>query len=192
MICPTIAASVGYGGDMSENLGRIINARCINCHNDEAKQGGLDLKSLAVEGLPLDASDQVALRRWVRIHDRVRDGEMPPKEQLPDAERTEILASLRTALVSAEQKSRATVGRSTLRRLNRTEYENTLRDLLGLPELSVRDLLPEDGRVQGYDKCGPALEFSTVQIQKYLEAASKALPLAVTPYPERDELQSAR
>lgn len=192
VICPTFGASAGYGGDMPGNLGKIINTRCMDCHNDETKQGGLNLKALAVKGLPPDASDQVAFRRWVRIHDRVRDGEMPPREQLPDAERTEILAALRTALVSAEQKSRTTVGRSTLRRLNRTEYENTLRDLLGLPELSVRDLLPEDGRVQGYDKCGPALEFSTVQIQKYLEAASKALPLAVTPCPERDESQSAR
>ena len=191
-ICNLIAANVGLGSELPPQLGKVITARCLDCHNAEAKQGGLDLKSLAVKGLPSDASDQVAFRRWVRIHDRVRDGEMPPKEQLSDAERTEILAALRTALVSVEQKSRATVGRSTLRRLNRTEYENTLRDLLDLPELSVRDLLPEDGRVHGYDKCGPALEFSTVQIQKYLEAASKALPLAVTPYLERDELQSAR
>lgn len=92
----------------------------------------------------------------------------------------------------AADSARRKDGRATLRRINRTQYENTLRDLLGLPALDVRDLLPEDGRVRGYDKTGPALEFSTVQIAKYLEAAGKALPLAIAPYPERDDARIAR
>ncbi len=191
-ICQLLATSAGICGDLPQGLGRAITAHCLSCHDGTTKKGGLDLEALVAYGLPSDAADPSSFRSWVRIHDRVRDGEMPPDETLPDAERGEILKSVSQALITAESKSRESTGRSTLRRLNRVEYENTLRDLLGLPALHVADLLPEDGRLQGFNKSGTVLEFSTVQINRYLDAASKALPLAIAPYSQRDEAQISR
>ncbi|MCY2966601.1 MAG: DUF1587 domain-containing protein [Planctomycetota bacterium] len=189
--CGAFIPSSAWGAD-ELTLGRVLEARCIRCHDHSNREGGLDLKSFVAAGLPNDASDSESFRLSVRIHDRVRDNEMPPNVKLGEQERATVLSSLHKTLVAAEIRTRQESGRSTLRRLNRTEYENTLRDLLGLPALDVRDLLPEDGRVQGYNKGGPALEFSTVQIVKYLEAVRKALPLAIAPYPERDETQTVR
>lgn len=66
-------------------------------------------------------------------------------------------------------------GRATRRRLNRLEYENTVRDLLGAPWLQLKDLLPEDPVAYHYNKIGEALDVSHIQISKYLEAAEFAL-----------------
>ena len=68
--------------------------------------------------------------------------------------------------------------RAPHRRLNRREYENTLRDLLDLPGLAVRDMLPEDGRAHGFDKSGDALELSPVHIAAYRDAAAAAIATA--------------
>ena len=78
-----------------------------------------------------------------------------------------------------------------LRRLNRTEYENTLRDLLDLPGLKVKDLLPEDGRAFGFDKSAAGLDLSYVQLAKYMEAADVALDAAIAPHAARPALGKA-
>ena len=93
---------------------------------------------------------------------------------------------------SAATKELAPAGRAVLRRLNRTEYENTLRDLLQLPGLNVKDLLPEDGRLAGYDKSGTGLEISAVQLAKYLEAADTALDQAIAPYSAAPQVYKTR
>ena len=182
-----IAANIGVAFELPTAIRTVVMSRCMECHDAGTKKGGLDLELLLSR-----RPDAAVIDMWVQIYDRVRDGEMPPKDKLSENERSAFLKSLQKTLVTADLARRGDNGRATLRRLNRTEYENTLRDLLNLPELEVRDLLPEDGRVQGYDKGGPTLEFSTVQINKYLQAADKALATAVMPYPERDEVRTAR
>ncbi len=187
------SASAQPPADLTRPIRQSLSDRCLSCHDGDTKKGGLDLTPFASGKLtPTGKLEPAVLRQWVRIHDRVRDGEMPPKKQLADAERVAFLKSLSESLLTTDLAARGGAGRASIRRLNRTEYQNTLRDLLDLPELEVRDLLPADGRFRGYDKSGPALEFSTVQINKYFEAATRALPLAITPYPERDKPQKAR
>ncbi|WP_231756321.1 DUF1592 domain-containing protein [Lignipirellula cremea] len=73
--------------------------------------------------------------------------------------------------------------------MNRTEYEHTLQDLLALPLLRVKELLPEDGQQHGFDKVPSALELSHVQIRKYLAAADKALRQAIVDAPSKPETQ---
>ena len=73
--------------------------------------------------------------------------------------------------------------------MNRTEYEHTLQDLLALPLLRVKEMLPEDGQQHGFDKVPSALELSHVQIRKYLEAADAALNQAVVDLPKKPETQ---
>src|SRR5215470_7973675 len=74
---------------------------------------------------------------------------------------------------------RADQGRSVLRRLNRYEYENTVRDLLSAPWLQLRDSLPEDGLVNRFNKSGQALDVSHVQMARYMEAAELAIRAVV-------------
>jgi len=175
----TLAA--GFSGPTRE----FVENRCIDCHDADTKKGGLDLDVLL--SAPLD---EKTFAKWVRAHDLVRDGEMPPKKkpQPTETERAAFLAGVNETLVTDELARRAANGRATFRRLNRTEYENTLRDLFDLPGLAVRDLLPEDGRADGYDKVGGALDLSHVQMAKYLEAADKALNTAIATQPERPPL----
>jgi hypothetical protein len=113
---------------------------------------------------------------------------MPPrgrKTRPGKAEADAVLKRLATGLAEADRSRRAADGRAVFRRLNRTEYENTLRDLLGVPGLKVKDLLPEDGRAFGYDKSASGLDFSHVQLGRYLEAADAALDAAVAPHAAR-------
>jgi hypothetical protein len=148
-----------------------LQTHCIDCHDEDVKKGGLDLTSLA--------ADDVAA--WTKVHDRVASGEMPPakKPRPAAAEQSAYLASLAMTITETETALRSKVGRTVFRRLNRTEYENTLRDLLGLPHLNVREMLPADGEAHGFDTVGAALNLSHVQVARYLEAADAALDAAL-------------
>ncbi|MFM2142001.1 MAG: hypothetical protein RLZZ476_545, partial [Verrucomicrobiota bacterium] len=149
-----------------------LDTHCMDCHDAEMKKGGLDLAAL-----PTDGADAAALKKWVRVFDRVAAGEMPPakkkKQPAPD-EVQDFMAALGADLVAKSDAQRGTV----LRRLNRREYQNTLNDLLGV-NVNVIDLLPEDGRAAGFDNVGEALSISGIQMQRYMEAAEMALNAAL-------------
>jgi hypothetical protein len=142
-----------------------------------------------LETLSADLDRPAAFRSWEKVYDKVRAGEMPPprRKRPPQSETEAVLRALQAALTAADLRHKAGQGRAVFRRLNRSEYENTLRDLFELPLLNVRDLLPEDGRVEGYDKVGTALELSRVQLAKYLEAADRVLDQAIAPWLDRPE-----
>ncbi|MFN7928127.1 MAG: DUF1592 domain-containing protein [Blastocatellia bacterium] len=153
------------------SLPGFLAAHCAACHNSTTKKGNLD-----VTALPPDFAAAM-FATWVKIHDRVRDGEMPPKgAPQPDAAaRATFLKSLSASLAAADAARIRRDGRAVLRRMNRYEYENTLRDLLGAPWLQVKELLPEDGERYRFNKSGEALGVSHVQISRYLAAAEYAL-----------------
>jgi len=155
---------------------QLIAKRCVECHDAETKKGGFDITTLAP-----DFENAETFARWVRVHDRVSAGEMPPPKKEPPtpAERAAALKGLNEALVRADGKRQREQGRVPLRRMNRTEYENTMRDLFSLPGLLVKDLLPEDGRFDGFDKAAAALDMSAVQMRKYVEAADYVLDTAI-------------
>ncbi len=159
---------------------------CYDCHDDLTTKGGLDLTALTG-----DLADPDTLAKWVLVHDRVRAGEMPPinKPQPESAARDGFVANLSRQLLAAEREIETRDGKGLVRRMNRTEYEHTLRDLLALPLLRVKEVLPEDGQQHGFDKVPGALELSHVQIRKYLDAADVALRQAVVEAPKRPETQ---
>lgn len=153
-----------------------IEQRCIECHDKDTTKGGLDLTSL-----PFDLKDPATRDRWIRIHDRVEKGEMPPKsEDLPQAERTALVQSLATSITTADHADILAHGRGPLRRLNRDEYEQNLRDILQLPDLDIRDILPEDREGHRFNKTTAMLDMSRVQLVAYLDAAEAALHAAMT------------
>ncbi|OWK35336.1 hypothetical protein FRUB_09497 [Fimbriiglobus ruber] len=135
--------------------------------------------------------DPIAVAAWVRVYDRVRAGEMPPpkKPRPAKADADAFLAAVATGVTARERERYRVDGRATVRRLNRGEFENTLRDLLDLPWLRVQDLLPDDGRAGGYTKSAAALDVSPVLLAKYADAIDKALEAATAKYAVPPELE---
>jgi hypothetical protein len=149
-----------------------VEERCLDCHDGDGAKGGLDLSRLG-----LDLGDRKTFATWVKVHDRVARGEMPPGKAArpPKAEVAAFLAAVADPLVATDLARDAVEGRATRRRLNRYEYENTLRDLFQAPWLQVKDILPEDGEAFRFNKVGDALDVSHVQIAQYLAAAEYAM-----------------
>lgn len=119
-----------------------FSSHCVECHDSTTKAGGLDLTSLKLE--PSNAEN---FARWVKIHDRIESGEMPPKKQPrpPASETASVLKSLRQSLIEAEKSRGDAAERTGVRRLTRAEYENTIRDLFDLPGVALQSSLPADG-----------------------------------------------
>jgi hypothetical protein len=166
-----------------------IARHCVDCHGADDPKGGLDLTRLK-----RDTADVRAFAAWVKVHDRVQDGEMPPKkkDRPPQAEQDAFLRALAGVLSGADRTREDAEGRSTWRRLNRFEYENSVRELLGAPWLQVKEILPEDGEAHRFNKVGDALDISHVQMAQYLAAADYALREVIAPGVERPETKTTR
>jgi hypothetical protein len=166
-----------------------LQNHCLECHSSDSPKAGLDLSALK-----FDLQDPKIFATWVKVHDRVRDGEMPPKKK-KRPEETEIqgfLKGLSGPMVAADLEREAREGRSTWRRLNRHEYENSLRDLLQAPWLQIKEMLPEDGESHRFNKVGDALDISHVQMAQYLAASDHALRDVVAAQATRPETKTIR
>ncbi len=149
---------------------------CYDCHNADTKSGGLDLSHLRAPD-----SQATSLASWVRIHDAIDQLEMPPQDSLQPAkgDRSAFLKTLASQINDAELKSRNQFGRVRLRRMTREEFENSLKDLLALSRLEIKELLPADGRVAGYNKIASGLDISPAHLSAYEEAIEVALDAAI-------------
>jgi hypothetical protein len=163
-----------------------FETHCLECHDQQSKKGGLDLTLRN-----MDLAEPSTFLRSVRLHDRIQSGEMPPKgAQPPKPEEIKpVLDWLSQTLNTEELRRRAQNGRSVVRRMNRAEFENTLRDLLDVPWIEVRELLPDDGRADGYTKTAAALDVSPVLLAKYAEAIDTALQAAVAKWSVPPEVE---
>ena len=159
-----------------ESVETFVQTNCLDCHSGADAEAGFDLASL-----PLKLTDAKVFSQWVKVFDRVERSEMPPEDtdQPPESERHAFVAGLRDVLSMQNLATQTRDGRVQYRRLNRVEYENTLRDMLALPNLEVREMLPPDSSSDGFDNVGSALDLSYVQISRYLEAANQAIDQAL-------------
>jgi hypothetical protein len=159
-----------------------ISDHCSTCHNATTKRGRLDLTALE-----FDAKDATNLAVWIKVHDRVKAGEMPPIGRArPDAARQKVfIDGLSQSIVASEQTALAGEGRATLRRLNRHEYENALRDLLGVPWAQIANRLPEDGEAHRFNKSGEALDVSYLTMDRMMDSANYAMRQAMATQLER-------
>jgi hypothetical protein len=161
--------------DLSEFQG-MLNKYCINCHNQRAS---------IPAGAPL-MLDKVNLKDpgadaavWEKVVRKLGVGAMPPQNS-PTPGATE-LTRFRTALMSQLDQAAAKrndPGRYVLHRLNRTEYANAVRDLLGV-KVDVAELLPSDGGDHGFDNIASALTTSPLLLERYLTAALRISDIAV-------------
>ncbi|MEO5952853.1 MAG: DUF1587 domain-containing protein, partial [Chloroflexia bacterium] len=128
----------------------LLKQTCSGCHNSTNTQGGLDLAT------------SPAPDRWVRIHDRIANREMPPKGiPLDPDKRTQLLKQIAKTIEQTEPPP------IPLRRLTRDEYEQNLRDLFHLPYLDIRAMLPEDRVSYHFHKSAETLDVSRVQLSAY-------------------------
>lgn len=177
MLSPLASAMPG------PKVAEFFSNHCTDCHDADEKKGGLDLESL--EWKP---EDRANFDKWVKIYDFVQKDEMPPKKRTERPEADEVhalLAGLSKELTASDVKREAENGRTVLRRLNRVEYERTLHDLLGI-NTPLAVMLPADTPMHGFDTVAEGLRLSTLQMEKYLEAADKAISDAIRlgPQPE--------
>ena len=165
-----------------------IEQHCAECHDSTEKKGGLDFAAL-----PSDFANAENFARWVKVHDRIESGEMPPKKKPrpPEAERAAMVKALYDSLVAAER-PRLGETRTGIRRLTRTEYENTVRDLFDMPGIALAGELPPDGSAHGFDKNSDALDISHVNLAKYVEAADHTLDLAIATQPQAPTVRKER
>jgi len=159
-----------------------LDRHCLECHDAETKKGQLDFTALR-----LNLTNAENFSAWVKVHDRVRTGEMPPQKQPRPAakELDRAMSVLAKELTASDAARQDRDGRVPVRRLNRVEFEHTLRDLLGVPGLKVLNDLPADGRSHGFDRAADALEFSFVHLDTYLAAVDRALDLATPDFVDR-------
>jgi hypothetical protein len=165
-----------------DSIRPFLEQHCLECHDGDARKGGLNLEGLSTK---LDSPESV--KDWGRVLARLEASEMPPpkRERPPQKDAAAILAWAKQSLAAEAKARRAADGRVRMRRLNRLEYENTMHDLLGI-EAPLRDLLPDDDLAHGFANASGALSISPVHIQRYLEAADRALQAALIrgPKPE--------
>ena len=187
-VCLLVSLSHGLlicSAEAAAPLAPFLKKNCIECHDAETKKGGFNL-----DGLPADLSGADAMAKWVRVHDRIASGEMPPpkkKEQPAPAEKAAYLGELSTSLTKAHTAMKGTV----MRRLNRTEYLNTMEALLGMPvPLEARAYLPDDTLFHGFDNIGEALGMSDVQLSGYMKAAELTINALMTKAVPKPPVQS--
>jgi hypothetical protein len=186
---PPDAAYAQAAQAMPAAVQQFLRQNCIACHNKTTASGGLNLAATAFK--PHDANN---FALWVKVHDRVSAGEMPPKAspQPAPASRETFLAALGKPLIATNEAQAQQYGRAVWRRMNRYEYENTLRGLLDAPWLQIRDMLPEDGMAFRFNKVGDALDVSHVQVSRYLAAADYALREVLSQPRTRPETKTTR
>ena len=152
-----------------------LESSCLDCHDADTAEG-----KLAIPALGTDLSDTSVREKFALMHDRVAKRQMPPDaDDLPDDKRAALLSALSAFVEQADRADVAANGRVPLRRLNRREYEHTLRDILLLPNLDIGDRLPEDRTRDGFNKSAEGLDFSRIQLEAALDAAEAALRAAV-------------
>jgi Protein of unknown function (DUF1592)/Protein of unknown function (DUF1588)/Protein of unknown function (DUF1585)/Protein of unknown function (DUF1587)/Planctomycete cytochrome C/Protein of unknown function (DUF1595) len=164
-----------------------VAEHCVDCHGPDVHKANLRLDTLAA-----DLADEANFATWTKVHDKVADGKMPPKKsaQPPKAETDNFTKTLHQKLRDASLERQQTKGRVLLRRLNSTEYENTLRELVGT-KVRVKEMLPDENAVAGFDNVASGLNISATHLLLYQEAAEKAVLSAVPtnpPYPTKARL----
>src|SRR5436190_17530339 len=164
-------AAVAPGSDAAfqQHVAPILKSVCSNCHNDRLASGGLNVVELTDPKSVKENRDT-----WETIVRQVRGGEMPPRgiPRPTQAELDAFVKHIEGVFDLQDRASKPDPGRVTARRLNRSEYSNTIRDLLGL-EFRADRTFPTDDSGDGFDNIADVLTISPLLMEKYLTAAER-------------------
>lgn len=178
LLSVALVASSGRA-QMPASARATLETFCFDCHDDATHKARLSLEALLAR-----PDERTAAAMWTRVHDKLAGHEMPPahKPQPGATERREVTEWLRAGLHGASLQKQQRDGRVTLRRVNAREYENTLRDLLGI-SVELKSLLPADATTAGFDNVSAGLDTSAAHLVRYQQAADKAIAAALARTP---------
>lgn len=165
--CVTAAlAAAPVASEFRQDIEPLIKEYCYDCHGDGMSKGGVDFERFNPEQLTGESREL-----WWRALKNLRAGMMPPpKRDRPSAEQTARIEHWILSGVFAADPQHPDPGRVTLRRLNRVEYRNTIRDLMGV-DYDTNAEFPPDDTGHGFDNIGDVLTLPPMLLEKYLEAA---------------------
>jgi mono/diheme cytochrome c family protein len=171
------------GAEFERSIQPFLAANCYDCHNAQLKSGGLNL-----EAYQTAASVVQDRENWELVLQKLRTGEMPPKG-MPRPKEEEVNTVVRwldNLFEEADLQAKPDPGRVTARRLNRNEYANTIRDLLGV-EFRADKEFPVDDSGDGFDNIADVLTISPVLMEKYMDAAERIAVRAIgaNPLPKK-------
>ncbi len=170
--------------DYEKDILPILEDNCYNCHGDGAHKGKVSFDDSATTEELMGRTDL-----WVHALKNVRAGIMPPpkKKRLPAADLAMLVSWIKRDALRLDP-ARPDPGRVTLRRLNRVEYRNTIRDLMGI-DFRTDEEFPADDSGYGFDNIGDVLTTSPMLLEKYMQAAetivAQAVPLVPGITPQR-------
>ncbi len=188
MICSlslTLAAARAAGDDgqqaarpdtlFREQVAPLLTAHCQKCHAGSEPKGNLALEPYLKRGSPVEDR-----KVWERIAEKLHTQEMPPEDEpaLVATDRERITSWIDGTLARHDCGAERDPGRVTLRRLNRNEYDNTIRDLVGI-DFHPADDFPSDDVGYGFDNIGDVLSMQPILLEKYLAAAQMIVERAL-------------
>ena len=155
----------------------ILKKHCFKCHGEKKQKGDLRLDTLSSDL----SKDRVAAEAWHDVRNALNLSEMPPKKEdsLLPAELRTVTSWITQEIDAFVASQKGTGGRIVLRRLNKTDYQNTMRDLLGIKMDYAKNLPPETLSEDGFRNNGATLQMSDLQLEYYLESARKGLAKAI-------------
>jgi hypothetical protein len=174
LVTPLCAFGAGvdtYGKSVQPFLAR----SCYGCHNSKLKTADLDLETFRTSPSVGDHAEV-----WEKVAERLQNGTMPPKglPRPPQADIDGARSWIAKELATAARNAKPDPGRVTARRLNRAEYNNTIRDLVGV-DFRPADDFPQDDSGYGFDNIGDVLSLSPVLLERYLKAAESVVSSAL-------------
>jgi hypothetical protein len=178
---PAVSAPAGGGPDQHREM---LNTYCVDCHNTTLKTGGLALDALDLNAAARMSSDDA--KTWEKVLRKLRGRLMPPpgNPQPPQQDIDAFTAWMENALDASAKGPNAgpqlgqKAGYVPIQRLNRTEYAASVKALVGV-DVNVKDVLPQDIQVDGFDNIAAALSVSPSFLDQYITAARQVAKLAV-------------
>lgn len=177
-LLPMSLTASAVESSFTKDVKPLMETYCVSCHNPEKKKADLDLTIYKD-----DAAATRATKLWRNVIEQVGDHLMPPenaKKQPSMEEREAIVKALKNL---KKYDGPPDPGRVTIRRLNRTEYDYTIRDLIGLDLRTARSSFPSDDVGEGFDNIGDVLSLPPLLLEKYLDAATTILDKAIVAQP---------
>src|SRR5882672_6089179 len=164
--------AVGFARDIRP----ILAQHCYFCHGNKKTKAKLNLELFTDEVSVLKAR-----KTWKKIYDQLNAREMPPEEKprIPGPDLEKMTAWIETTLDRPDPSAPRDPGRVVMRRLNRVEYRNTIRDLVGVDFNPNAEDFPSDDVGYGFDNIGDVLSLPPLLMEKYLAAAEKILDRAI-------------
>ncbi len=179
IVLPGVTSNIAVAQEVISSS-QLLTQHCEKCHSGPKTEGHFTVASLAD-----DFTDKQNREMWLSVLEQLKEGTMPPRDEPrpPVKDVESVMDWISTQTAKAEIARRQTEGRVVMRRLNRAEYANTVRDLLGV-EVDLADLLPLDTSTNGFDNNAELLHTSSFLIRNYLDAADRVLDEAIANEPE--------